>query len=355
MKIFWGLVIAHLKELIRNKMELTTSFGFAVLIVLVFGYLYSGSDMTEYKIGIVEMETNQASKSILEAFDNIPSLKIETGSEEEELDALEKGNVSMVVVLPEGLQEAISKSEKITVPVYYNENNSNLLYLINDVFVSAEFKLANVEQLIQIQPQKEYVEEHKQIDFILPIMMSIMFMQLGLYGSTRMVNLKESKMLKSLGTTPLPKGIFIASEVFVRMMESVVQAIAMIVVAYLVFDLHITGNWMAVLGLVLLGAGTFVSLGYVLATFAKTVDSMTSMVNLFVFPFMVLSGLFIPIENFPNVIKPIVKLIPITYLSDSLSTVMSGTQSAYGLMVDVIALCLFLIINLILASKFKWE
>lgn len=355
MKIFWELVVAHLKELFRNKMELITSFGFAVLIVLVFGYLYSDSDMAEYKIGIVETETSEVSTSILEAFDNIPSLKIERISKEEELDVLEKGNVSMIVVLPEGLQEAVNNSEEIAIPVYYNENNSNLLYLVNNVFTSVEYKLANVERLIQVQPQNEYVKGHKQIDFLLPIMMSIMFMQLGLYGSTRMVNLKESKMLKSLGTTPLPRGIFIASEVFVRMIESVVQAIAMIVVAYLVFDLHITGNWLAVLGLVLLGSGTFVSLGYVLATFAKTVDSMTSMVNLFIFPFMVLSGLFIPIEKIPNVIKPIVRLIPISYLSDSLSTVMSGTQSVYGLKVDVIALCIFLTINLVLASRFKWE
>ena len=48
--------------------------------------------------------------------------------------------------------------------------------------------------------------------------------------------------------------------------------------------------------IVLLGAVTFISLGYVVASFAKTEDSANGMTSVVQFPLMFLSGTFFPIE-----------------------------------------------------------
>ena len=64
--------------------------------------------------------------------------------------------------------------------------------------------------------------------------------------------------------------------------------------------MHVIGNWLAVLGVVALGALTFTSLGYLLTCRARTVDSGQGLVQLVQFPMMFLSGIFFPVAIMPG-------------------------------------------------------
>ena len=100
------------------------------------------------------------------------------------------------------------------------------------------------------------------------------------------------------------------------------------------FGVVVTGPWALTAVFVVLGSVTFLALGYVIASFAKTEDSANGMVSVIQFPMMFLSGTFFPIEAMPPPLQTVARLIPLTYLSDALRQVMVGgaaVRAAVGL------------------------
>ena len=68
----------------------------------------------------------------------------------------------------------------------------------------------------------------------------------------------------------------------------------------------------------------FLALGYVIASFAKTEDSANGMTSMIQFPMMFLSGAFFQIDQMPQFLQVVARLIPLTYLADALRQVMVG-------------------------------
>jgi ABC-2 type transport system permease protein len=59
---------------------------------------------------------------------------------------------------------------------------------------------------------------------------------------------------------------------------------------------------------VVLGALTFISLGYVVASFAPTEESASQMVSIVQFPLMFLSGIFFALESLPEFLRGVAVL-----------------------------------------------
>ena len=111
---------------------------------------------------------------------------------------------------------------------------------------------------------------------------------------------------------------------------------------------------MLVAAFVILGALTFLSLGYVIASFAKTEDAANGMTSVVQFPMMFLSGMFFPIDQMPQFLQVVARLIPLTYLADALRQVMVGGAAFAPLWVCVAVLLGWLVVCFgIAARKFQ--
>jgi ABC-2 type transport system permease protein len=71
---------------------------------------------------------------------------------------------------------------------------------------------------------------------------------------------------------------------------------------------------------------------------------------------MFLSGVFFPVDLVPGWLRPVVSLLPLTYLADALRQVMVGATPAYSLWLDFAVLGGWLLVCGLLAVRFfKWE
>jgi hypothetical protein len=68
----------------------------------------------------------------------------------------------------------------------------------------------------------------------------------------------------------------------------------------LVLGVEVSGNPVLIAGFVVLGALTFTSIGYVIASFARTEEAANGMTSIVQFPLMFLSGIFFPLEVMPE-------------------------------------------------------
>jgi ABC-2 type transport system permease protein len=100
----------------------------------------------------------------------------------------------------------------------------------------------------------------------------------------------------------------------------------------------------------------FLALGYVIASFAKTEDAANGMTSMIQFPMMFLSGAFFQIDQMPQFLQVVARLIPLTYLADALRQVMVGGAAFAPLWVCAAVLLGWLVVCFgIAARKFQWQ
>ncbi len=76
------------------------------------------------------------------------------------------------------------------------------------------------------------------------------------------------------------------------------QAIAVLLVAYFAFDVHVYGSWAALIFFILLGTLTFLSIGFIIASLAAAPESAGPIAGLVSFPMIFVGGIFFPHPEF---------------------------------------------------------
>jgi ABC-2 type transport system permease protein len=94
----------------------------------------------------------------------------------------------------------------------------------------------------------------------------------------------------------------------------------------------------------------------VVASFASTEDAANGMTSVIQFPMMFLSGTFFPIDQMPDALQAVARVIPLTYLSDALRQVMVGGAAFAPLWVCAAVLAGWLVVCFAIAArKFRWQ
>ena len=149
-------------------------------------------------------------------------------------------------------------------------------------------------------------------------------MQLGVFAAIPIVQQREKLILKRIGATPLPRWTLVGSNILLRLVIAAGQTIIILGIGILAFKVQITGSPLLIAGIVALGALTFTSLGYVVASFTRTEEAANGVTQVLQVPMMFMSGIFFPLELMPGWMRGIATVLPLTYLGDALRQTMVG-------------------------------
>jgi ABC-2 type transport system permease protein len=360
MRAFNKLITANFKQFIRDRTALFFTFAFPLLFMVIFGLAFSGEQDISYKIGLINNDNSPIGASISETLLQIPVFEISGGKLNDNLAELEDGKLSAVVLIPTGLEESLSSGLSAEITVYYDPSQTTsspiILSVLNESINIINLQLTGQPVLLHLAEESIQAQQLRNIDYLVPGILAMSIMFLGMFGGVPMVEWREKQVLKRFGATPLRRSTMIFSQVAYRLILAVVQAVIIIAVAFFAFDVQIVGNWFLLLGLVLFGALTFVSIGYFAVSRAKTVEGAMPIINLVQFPMLFLSGIFFPVEFFPDFMRPIVDAIPLTYLGDGFRQVMVEATPLHSLPFDVAILGGWLLVTMVLAIRFfRWE
>lgn len=361
MRIFKAVFIANAREYIRDKTAMFWFLLFPLIFVFLFGWIFTGISESSYNIGIILHSDDQFSTSLLEELRSISSFNItvERGSGTEELEALRKGKRALVLELPD-FSSVSTAAGAIEIPVYYDSSKQQssrvLLSVFSEMFNEIEREIIGIPKIFLLKAETIHTEELTDFDYILPGILAMALMQLGLFGSLSFLSMRERKIIRGLGVTPVSRTSILLSEILLRLILALVQTTIILLVAKIVFDIKIVTNVFSVLFVVITGSLTFISLGYMLISFVRTTEGGNGLIQVVQFPMMFLGGLFFPIELMPDFIQPITRILPLTYLGDALRIVITGIPGSYGLMSNVLILTCWLIATLIITVKrWRWE
>jgi ABC-2 type transport system permease protein len=361
MKAFFQLYVAALKEFLRERMTIFWTVAFPVMFVLLFGVIFSNSNDTKINVALVVEDPGPQAARIVEAFKSISVFKLSEGKRDEKIDALKKGDVRGVIILPQGISQAVAQRQPATLEVYYDpaqqQQSQIVLTVVQQVTEEADRRLSNTPTLLRVNAKSVQAQQSRFIDFFVPGVLAMAIMQLGLFGTAQpLVQLRDQGVLRRLGATPLPRGIWLLSQVAMRMTIALTQAAVIVLLGMLAFRVPMLGSWPVLLGFVLLGGLMSISLGYVIAAFSKNQESASGISSFLSFPLMFLSGLFFPVDFFPEFLKPVAAIVPLTYLADALRQIMVASNPLHPLAVDAALMGAWLVACLLLSVRFfKWE
>jgi ABC-type multidrug transport system permease subunit len=126
--------------------------------------------------------------------------------------------------------------------------------------------------------------------------------------------------------------------------------------AWLAFDVAVQGPVWALGALALLGALTFGGLGLFVASRARTIEAVSGLMNLVMLPMWVLSGVFFAATNFPDVMQPFIRILPLTALNDAMRAVVNEGRSLDSLLPQIAILAAWGSISFVLSLKlFRWQ
>jgi ABC-type multidrug transport system permease subunit len=107
---------------------------------------------------------------------------------------------------------------------------------------------------------------------------------------------------------------------------------------------------------ILLGAAAFGGLGLLVACRAKTLETVSGLMNLVMLPMYVLSGVFFSAERFPDEMQPFIQALPLTALNDALRGVMLDGKSLGELVPQLLVLTAWGLVSYVLALRlFRWK
>lgn len=366
MRSFTSLYLATVREFTRDKTALFWTIAFPVMFILIFGVIFSGTGSISFDIGLVN-EDGASSARLVDSFKQIDAFKIKEGTRDDELKALKDGKRSAVIIIPTGTGQAIGQSSApnsagALLDVFYDPANQNtsqiVLNIIDKVVAGMNEGITGVTPALSIQTESVRANKLRDIDYLLPGVLAMSLMQLGLFGTAgTLVSLREKQVLRRMGATPLSKTTLLASQIVFRLTTALVQTAILVTVGAVAFDVHIImANVLSILGVVLLGATVFITFGYFLSGLAKTEEAVQGIISLPNFLFMFLSGIFFPIEIMPGWVRPVVDVIPLTYLGDALRATMIEAGSSFSMARNLGVLAVWLLACGVLAVRFfRWE
>jgi ABC-2 type transport system permease protein len=361
------LTIANLKSFVRDRAALFWTIAFPVIFIVLFGTIFSGSGTPEYRIGWVDEDGTAAAGQMREAVTRTTVLvPVDEPDRETAKAAMRSGDVDAIVVVPAGLGDALAQAATgasvapVELVVYTDPSgqasSTAIRQTVAGVAGAVNLQLAGRSPVVGVAGESIQTASLGAASFFVPSILAMALMQLGVFAAIPLVVLREKLVLKRLSATPLRRQTLVGSNVLVRLLLAGVQTVIIVGIGIVFMGVGITGGPLAVAALVILGALTFIALGYVIASFAKTEESANGITQAVSVPMMFLSGIFFPLELLPDWLRGVAILLPLTYLGDALRQVMVGGVPFAPLAVDVAVLAGWMIVCLFISARyFRWQ
>lgn len=364
MRAYYQLTLAQLRIYVRNRQALIWTLLFPFFFMIIFGLMFNDGNTTTYSVNLIDYDKTQASKQIVSILDKQNSLKIHQKSDEKKAKkSLSDGKTDFVILIKKGFQDQVTSKKHVPaqIQVLYNESKMGQLQggiaTITANIDGASKQMAGYTPKVVTTLKGVEGITLSYLDFLVPGIIAMQIMNNNMNGvAGQIASWRERGVLRRMQGTTLKASTFIAAQITARLILNSLQAILTILIGYYGFDVSIRGSFLLVVLLVVLGTLTFMSIGFIIASLAKSPESAGPIAGFISFPLMFLGGVFFPVNNMPEYLQPIIKTIPITHLSTAMRDIMNIGATFGDIASDFGWLCVWMIVSFIIAAKtFRWE
>lgn len=364
MRKVFHIVRKEFLQIFRNRMMLPIIFimPLAQLLILAYAVTY---EIKEINLYLCDVDNTVASREFTGHFRHSPFYSIKGISRS--IDAgmlnLSKGKVHQVIVILPGFEKSLQSGHSVEIQVVNNAINSSAAALMNAYTLSViqQFNEGKIEPLMQGQAKAGRVNleysywfnpglDYKT--FMVPGILVLLVTIIGMFLSgMNVVREKEIGTIEQINVTPLRKTQFIAGKLIPFWIIGLSELAFGLVLARFLFHIPILGN----ITLIFLVAALFLlvvtGLGLLISTLVNT-QQQSMFISWFILViFILLSGLFTPIESMPGWAKVLTFFNPIAHFIEIMRLIMLKGAGLRHILRPLMVLMLFAVIVLTLAIR----
>jgi len=341
-------ILAIAKKNLRSLKHDKRTIGFLVLMPLlmitIFGYTFGGN-IRNVDVYIVNLDSAPSNVSIstaivanLETRDTIHIVKI-YGPADASIDPLtisrdevKATHIWATIVFNESFSADVataasgSGGQPAMIQLIVDGTNPNIVQAIsNDILTSVRALVGAQASVtpISISTDLVYGKDARFIDFFAPGVMGLAAMMVTFMLSIiSFVHERSASTLDRLLSTPVTEGEIVAGYAIAFGLVGLIQSTVIILAAVLLFQIQIVGNPLTALLIIFVFGMGMQGLGFLLSSIAKNEFQAIQFLPIILFPSILLSGVFWPIEAVPTLLRPISNFIPLTYAVDGMRSVM---------------------------------
>ena len=329
MKTILFIIQKEFKQIFRDKSMLQLIFILPILQLLILSNAAT-FDVKNIAITFVDNNQSRESRELISAFDASTYFNVTESyfSENKAIEEMQKGKTDIIVNIPVNFNRNLQKDKKGSISVNINAIDAATAGVEN-VYVTQIVSAYNKN----IQIQSKYISENKEVEqnimvipsfwynntlnyktFMVPGILVLLVTMLTLFlSSMNIVREKELGTLEQINVTPIKKYQFIIGKLFPFWVLGLVILTVGLIISKVVFNVPMLGNILLVYGftsiylLLILGFGLFIS------NHTETQQQAMFIAWFFMVIFILMSGLFTPIESMPKWAQNITLLNPIRY------------------------------------------
>ena len=338
MKTIGYIVQKEFKQIFRNKAMLPLIFILPIIQLVILSNAAT-FEVKDIKFSYVDHDKTSFSRELIDKFKastyfnvvtDFPSNKIAT-------EAMLKGEVDVILEIPLYFERDLLKNKKTSLSVNINAIDGAAAGVEN-VYINQIIQGFNKNALADLMQPSDRKNIPKSIisipsfwynktlnykTFMVPGILVLLVTMITLFLSgMNIVREKEIGTLEQMNVTPIKKYEFIIGKLFPFWVLGMLLLTVGLIISRILFDVPMVGStllmyaYTSIYILVILGMGLFIS------NFTDTQQQAMFIAWFFVVIFILMSGLFTPIESMPDWAQFLTEFNPIKYYVEVMRMVM---------------------------------
>ncbi|MGJ8746020.1 ABC transporter permease [Polaribacter sp.] len=339
MKTILYIIQKEFKQIFRNKGMLPIIFVLPLIQLIILSNAAT-FDVKNIKFGFVDYDHSSTSRALVEKFNASTYFNVLTDFPSEKLasQAMLNGEVDVILEIPTYFERDFQKEKKATLGVTINAidgaaaglENVYVTQIIQSFNKKLKVDVMQVSDMQKIQPVNIttipsfwYNNTLNYKTYMVPGILVLLVTMITLFLSgMNIVREKEIGTLEQINVTPIKKSQFIIGKLFPFWVIGLAILSVGLIIAKLIFNVPMVGSlllmyfYTSIYILVVLGIGLFIS------NYTDTQQQAMFIAWFFMVIFILMSGLFTPIESMPKWAQTITDFNPIKYFVQVMRMVM---------------------------------
>lgn len=350
-------------QIFRNKSMMPIMFVMPIVQLLVLSFAAT-FEMKNIKIHIVDMDKTPQSRAMISKFKGSKFYTIINYSDAYKIaeNDLKTNKADVILQIPQYFERDLTKEDKASVQLTINAINGSAAGLIN-AYTFSIIKDFNRNILMDTYGQKLEMPiqtnssfwYNPQLDYktyMVPGILVLLVTIIGLFLSAmNVVREKEIGTIEQINVTPIHKYQFIAGKLIPFWIIAMFELAFGLLIAKLIFSLPILGSVFVVFTVAGIYILAILGLGLLISTITNTQQQAMFIAWFFMVIFLLMSGLFTPIDSMPDWAQKLNIINPIAYFIKVMRMVLLKGAGFKDVLNQIFALCIYAIVALTLAVR----
>jgi ABC-2 type transport system permease protein len=316
----------EVRQILRDRRTLTILLFVPAFFLLVYGYALSW-DIRHIRLAIDDRDRSADSRALVSAFVNSGYFDlVATIRSESEIDRLmDRNDARVVLVIPADFSADLGAGRSVPVQILLNGDNANTATTVMGYALTilqgesarhqADSGAPAGAPLLRAESRVWYNPQLRSTLFLVPGLIAYIVMITAVVSTAlSIVREKERGTMEQVRMAPLDAASFVIGKTIPYFVVSLLSAIAILIVAMVLFDLPMRGSWPLLLFTLSLFLAGALGLGLLISSVADTQQVAFQIALLASFlPTLMLSGFIFPIASMPAPLRAITYIVPARY------------------------------------------